>query len=303
MSTLNIGLSPLWLFEDTASLTALLEQELDCPDLQDTRAEIVRLVSLSRQVAVRKTIAAGIADAFSTGETPARDSLRKLLEKVTGLSTGQANRILNGLGIFSGCDRDSKRDTSELIARVVSPDRQTKTVIPLETAILLALAGAEEFDVFIGSPPRFAATVAALILRARIAGSTGETEYQASQRVKREFPPLPARAAVGRLDQLPIMPSSMMACYGLYLWQAAGLLFSNWPGDRTIEALRRGERWAEKHFKGLMPDAKQPQSGTHDQHSRELSHLFRSHVYAVAEQVGKALCGLTPYTRPLPKNS
>ena len=299
MSILNVGLIPVWLFEDPDTLKALLETATIAEDVEELTRELQLRVDLSLQIVLRRGIASGITEAFGVSPTK-RESQRHVLERVTGKSSGQVNRILRSVGLFSNSEQDRQSDTNQLLTHLQARDRGIQQNIYLETLILLALASGEEFGVFIGSPPHFTATLASRILSGRVAGSQSETELQASERMKREYPILESRVLVGALDQKPVPPKAKMACYGLYLWQASGLMFSEgWSADRIDEALRRGGRWAKNYFTDLVPLAEHQESGAPSELPSRLASIFRTCGFEVAEQVGRALCGLPPYTRPL----
>lgn len=303
MSVQEIGLSPAWLFEDQSALTALLEEETGSGDVSDLVGDVLRIVGTFRQIALRKCIASGMERAFPLG-AKGRDSLRKLLERVTGLSPGQVNRVLNGVGVFSDTDSEARRDTHELLARVVDGNRQMMMVIPLEIPVQLALASGEDIELFVGSPPRFAATLVSVMLRVRVAGSENETEFEAAQRTQRRYPSLAAGVSTGGLDRSPVPPIAKMACYGLYIWQASGIMFADgWSREMVPESLRRGERWAGQYFRDLLPDGGPSETDRPMQFAERISATFRACVFEVAGEVGRALCGLSPYTRQLPQKS
>jgi hypothetical protein len=295
----------VWLFEDKDALSGVLTEHTSSEDVEELTKDVMLLVSMCLQLSLRRGIASGIVKAFNM-TLEDRESERQVLERVTGMSPGHVNRMLRSVGVFSNSERDQRSDTSQLLAYLQDgkTDRKSSALmhIRLETPILLSLAAGEDLSGFIGSPPRLAATLASRILSCRIARSECETELRASERTKREYPVLEAGEDSGSLGDSPVCAKAKMACYGLYIWQAAGLMFSEgWSSKWIDEALRRGGRRARSnvYFRNLVPDLQDQGSAAGPDLPEQLADVFRSCVFEVAEHVGRALCGLPPYTRPL----
>lgn len=305
MGVREIGLIPAWLFEDEDALSGVLAEHTNSDDVEELTKDVMLLVSTCLQLSLRRGIASGIVKAFNM-TLDGRESEKHVLKRVTGRSPGHVNRILKSVGVFSNSERDQRSDTSQLLAYLQDrkPDRKSSALmhVRLETPILLSLAAGEDLSGFIGSPPRLAATLASRILSCRIARSAFETELRASERTKREYPVLEAGEDSGSLGDSEVCGKAKMACYGLYVWQAAGLMFSEgWSSERIDEALLRGGRRARSnvYFRNLVPDVKDQGSAAGPDLPEQLADVFRSCVFEVAEHVGRALCGLSPYTRPL----
>jgi len=301
MGVREIGLIPVWLFEDKDALSDVLEEHTNSEDVKALKQDVMLLVSTCLQLSLRRGIASGIVKAFNM-TLEGRESERQVLERVTGMSPGHVNRMLRSVGVFSNSERDQRSDTSQLLAYLEDDRSRALMHVRLETPILLSLAAGEDLSGFIGSPPRLAATLASRILSCRIARSECETELRASERTKREYPVLEAGEDSGSLGDSPVSAKAKMACYGLYIWQAAGLMFTEgWSSDWIDEALRRGGRRARSnvYFRSLVPDLQDQGSAAGPDLPEQLADVFRSCVFEVAEHVGRALCGLPPYTRPL----
>jgi hypothetical protein len=301
MGIREIGLIPVWLFEDKDALRDVFAEHTMTENVEELTKRVQLLVSMCLQISLRRNIASGIDKAFNM-TLEGRESERQVMRRVTGMSPGHVNRMLRSVGVFSNSEPDQRSDTSQLLAYLEDGKSRALMHVRLETPILLSLAAGEDLSGFIASPPRLAATLASRILSCRVARSEGETELLASERTKREYPVVEAGEEPGSLGDSAVCAKAKMACYGLYVWQAAGLMFrEGWSSGRIDEALRHGGRRARSnvYFRNLVPDLKDQGAVSAPDLPEQLADVFRRCVFEVADHVGRALCGLPPYTRPL----
>ena len=303
----QIGTDVRWFLGGVNSLFELLTEYLGPEEAESRVGDALVAIASARQLAIRQCLRDGVHQAFapSDGRQRQRVEIRKAVEEVTGVSDGQANRILNGLGLFSN---EPEGGTIELARRYVQGSRQIAREIDVELLLMLSVGASERLEQFMLRPFQFVANTASTLLRLRInSEDSQESPLDISIRQRTLYPIIKADAASVSTIDVPsplheLTPMARMAIYGLYQWQAGSLRFVENLTDLNSEKTRRmiavrsirltqtEAAWVFPEFRG---QASLVSRACEDE--RYLT-LVLGAVDEVAIVVGQAVCGAAPYS-------
>lgn len=309
-AAVRIGSDVRWLLGGEVMMKSLLQQHLSAADAGESLMDACQTAIASRQVAIRQAIADGIEKSLSPGQAGGRrrEEIRRRIEDITGLSSDQSNRILNGVGQFSGQDGEIKTDTVELAGRYFERDKGYAKELSLEFVYLLALGASESSHCFTLPPYQFAANVAAAALRLRVSRIDKKTEFESLEEIRTRFPRLQSGSEINAESAITTLsPFARMALYGLYMWQAGSVVFdTDSSGTQTesgllTDAVDRTIRWAPTEAPWVFPELiqKSPAERNAFRSSPEYRSVVEKAVLGVGACVGQALLGIPPFTRAL----
>lgn len=303
----QIGSDVRWFLGGENSLLELLSQYLVPEEVEVCFNNALAATTAARQLAIRQCLRDGVYQAFapSGGKQRQRSEIRRAIEEVAGVSDGQANRILNGLGLFS---MEHKKGTIELARRYVQGSRQIAREIDVELLLMLSVGASERLEQFMLRPYQFVANTASTILRLRIeTNNTTDSQLDVTLNQRTQFPLIKADVACLSNPDLSsplhtLTPLARMALYGLYLWQTGGLHFVEDVSDvssdearrltavRTIRLAQTEAAWVFPEFLG------QPGQVSKAWEDERYIQLVLRAVDEVALVVGQAVCGANPYS-------
>lgn len=307
----TIGLDVRWILGSAPSrsdkgipcLGQLIDEhyrETPCDIKDQLISEAIKFVDLCRQIVLRQNLGEGIVKYYlhEGGElnSTSRSTLCKTVEKVTGLSNPQANRLLNGLGLYS---EETVLSTNVMATRRINAHDGTMQDLDIMYPVLLALGCSERLDRFLLTPYAFVANTASSLLRTRIKPQTNSTiiaDLQAQQR--REYPPI---------DDLKqdLARRRIMALYGIYLWATGA---HNFVDSQPIKDMETCISVLAQAIKNVWDDAHWVFADEWPGVSRTvplqiprdyLEQRFKA-IEDVATQVGMAVVGATPYDAEFP---
>ncbi len=306
----RIGMDVRWMLGPVAGRTTavdsclaqllLEEHEKHQKSISESQLnQAATFVGLCRQIVLRQYIGEGIMQCYlPDGEEltqTRRAAICKTIERVTGLSSHQSNRLLNGLGLYT--TKENVLSTMVMMERRLAAHDGTMQDMDILYPLLLSFGASSRLEQFLLSPYAFAANTASSLLRTRVQTASSDeqkiADAQAEQR--RLYPPT---------DDVKqdLSRRRAMALYGLYLWASGAKHFvhRNYTDDRagrmaTLAAgIRKGWNSAAWIFAGdrvnsldTLEDLVRPE------YLEEKLEL----VEEVATRVGMAVCGEAPYSR------
>jgi hypothetical protein len=305
----RIGSDIRWILGGERMLRELLRQHLSPAAANEAFKDGFWLATASRQVAIRQAIADGVSSGLAPGDAGKRqrEEIRRRIEDITELSSDQANRILNGVGQFTGAGGDITTNTVDLAEKFFERNRNYAKDLDVELLYSLSMGASESIESFVLKPFQFAANTAAAALRLRINKFENQTEFDSLEDVRHSYPRL-TNANIGTQEPQDdqISPTGKMSLYGLYLWQAGSTYFEmeNAKVDREsfllCDAIERTIRWAPVLTPGVFPDlVRHPELIPEARSSSTYQSLVIKAVNDVASNVGKALLGDHPYDRKI----
>lgn len=304
-------------------LEEMLYQYLGIETGRSILPEASILAVTSRQVAIRRHLSYGVQSALSPEENfeAHRSVISRKIQRLLQIDGGHARRVANGLGILA-----DDEGTDLLADLYVGGSKQLTRELDVDLIQMLACGTGEHLCSFVQEPFLFAANTACAAIRLRYQTPTGSDILVLKNEIKQRFPPIvqpplvDARAAPGKLT-----PMMKVAAYGLALWQQAGNLLSEdldnpevfdckLDYSRLVRQVAYQASWifpeleqvsinpvlmSEIKNKEALIELQQRQrdrllSAGRDTHYQT---LLANSVEEVGLEVGKAMCGLAPYTR------
>lgn len=327
----RIGTDPRWLFgglkldknrPQRSLLEEMLIQYLGIDAAEQLAPRAATIASTSRQIAIRQHISEGIPKAYAdrtTDWTEIRDKVQKLM----CVSRSQANRVMNGLGIFYADDPG----TARLVEHFVGGRGEFVRELDVDLIQLLAAGAGENIDLLIQKPYVFFANSAAAALRISVFCDDDDDVAEKVEVIRNNFPPIPFAPPRQTNDSCSeLTPLSQIGVYGLTMWQGTGkylgskvdaaeepnLCFGHNLGN-IIRIAASVSPWIfpeliqlgfDPNLMGQLPDSDKILQAQRSQQARLVNaqcdskylDLMSTAIKNVGLEIGKVICGIAPYT-------
>ncbi len=330
----EIGTDPRWLFCGLKLKTkskspppkSMLEEMLESRLGEEMAVELFpgarRLVITSRQIAIRQHLSRGINTSLAPDDDNgnSRNRILSKIQRLLGVQKGHANRVLNGLGIFTVEDDG----TDQLVRHYVG--RNTNFVRELDADLiqLLACGAGERLDSLMQHPFVFWGNSACAAIRLKYKREENESVVDAKVRIKDEYPPI-FQTSIDMTKSVlnEPNPQSDVALYGLAMWygmqkilrsrEGAALEGQHIDPQNIIRLVTTDAPWifpelaqikidsyALLQLKGadeiIAAQARQRDRLKEAQHDSRYLAAVGSAIQRVGLAVGKAICSVRPYT-------
>jgi hypothetical protein len=230
----RVGLDPRWLFPDDGLQRGMLLEHCG----EDISEEMVRDAGdysrVARGLAIARAMGVALGDMFSEvrGGGEQRRSLGEIFSLLSGRGSSTARRLLKGMNIFDETAMGTLLHRTEELAEIILRREQGRARLSLDVELLLSisLAAGRGIGELVPAAERYAANAAAALLRIRVEGRGGEIEFEAAERIARQYP-----ALSGDAGELAGSRSgdgvSRMWTYGRYMSLAAKRYFVTFPEE------------------------------------------------------------------------
>lgn len=281
------------------------------------------LAVTSRQVAIRQHLSVGVQSALSPDVDFAahRRVISRKIQRLLQIDGGHARRVSKGLGILA-----DDEGTDLLADLYVGGSKQFTRELDVDLIQMLACGSGERLESFVQAPFLFLTNSACAAIRLRFETPAGSDILEARSEIKDRFPPIVhAPLVASQRTQGELTPVMRVAVYGLALWQkAGGMLAENsdnpevFNGEldvgKLVKQVATQASWVFPELEQirinptLLSETKKTdalielqqtqrdrlQAAASDQRYKT---LLEEAIRQVGLEVGKAICGLPPYTR------
>lgn len=285
----RVGLDPRWLFPDDGLQRAMLLEHC----VEEPSAEMVREAGdysrVARGLAIARAMGLALGGMFSEvrGGGQQRRSLGEIFSLLSGRGSSTARRLLKGMNVFDETAMGTLLHRTEELAEIILRREQGRARLSLDVELLLSisLAAGRGIGELVPTAERYVANAAAALLRIRVEGRGGELEFEAAERIARQYPALSGDP--GELEGSRSGDGvSRMWTYGRYMSLAAKRYFLTFPEEV-------GEEFFECVLLELLGGGEHLTIGG----GMISGDRVREYLGEVGGNVGRAICGAEGFGR------